>query len=89
MGRLVAPNQPEDLTLTAFFRIPLEGLVLIALAVVLPAIPRRILAGLVGPVLGLLVILKILDIAFFTLVRPAVQFVGDAGDARDWHRNNA
>ena len=41
---LVAPDQPQDLTLTAFLRIPLEGLVLIALAVILPRIPRRILA---------------------------------------------
>ena len=63
---LVAPNQPQDVTLTAFFRIPLEGLVLIALAAVLPPIPRRILAGLAGPALALLVTLKILDIVFFT-----------------------
>ena len=32
---LVAPDQPQDLTLTAFLRVPLEGLVLVALAVVL------------------------------------------------------
>ncbi|HTA32984.1 MAG TPA: CDP-alcohol phosphatidyltransferase family protein [Solirubrobacteraceae bacterium] len=78
---LVAPNQPQTVTLIAFFRIPLEGLVLIALAAVLPAIPRRILAGLAGPVLALLVVLKILDIVFFNLFARPFNIVGDAGDA--------
>ena len=46
-------------------RVPLEGLALIAVALVLPATPRRILAGIVGPVLALVVIVKILDMGFF------------------------
>jgi phosphoglycerol transferase MdoB-like AlkP superfamily enzyme len=78
---LVAPNQPQDVTLTAFFRIPLEGLVLIALAAVLPTIPRRILAGLAGLALALLVILKILDVAFFSLFARPFNIIGDAGEA--------
>ncbi len=78
---LVAPNQPQDVTLTAFFRIPLEGLVLIALAAVLPTIPRRILAGVAGPALALLVILKILDIAFFTAFARPFDILGDVSDA--------
>ena len=78
---LVAPDQPQTVTLIAFFRIPLEGLVLIALAAVLPTIPRRILAGLAGPVLALLVVLKILDIVFFNLFARPFNIVGDAGDA--------
>jgi phosphatidylglycerophosphate synthase len=78
---LVAPNQPQDVTLTAFFRIPLEGLVLIALAAVLPPIARRILAGFAGPVLALLVILKIFDIAFFSFFARPFDVIGDAGDA--------
>ena len=78
---LVAPNQPQYITLTAFFRLPLEGVVLIALAAVLPTIPRRILAGLAGPALALLGILKILDIAFFTFFARPFDIVGDAGDA--------
>jgi phosphatidylglycerophosphate synthase len=77
---LVAPDQPSGLTAAAFLRVPLEGLVLIALAVVLPVIPRRILAGLVGPVLGLVVILKILDIAFITFVARPFDPVGDFGN---------
>jgi phosphoglycerol transferase MdoB-like AlkP superfamily enzyme len=78
---LVAPNQPQTVTLIAFFRIPLEGLVLIALAAVLPTIPRRVVAGLVGPVLALLVILKILDVVFFTLFARPFSIIGDAGEA--------
>jgi phosphatidylglycerophosphate synthase len=78
---LVAPDQPSALTPTAFVRVPLEGLVLIALAVILPATGRRILAGVVGPALALLVILKILDIAFFTAFARPFDLIGDAGDA--------
>jgi phosphoglycerol transferase MdoB-like AlkP superfamily enzyme len=78
---LVAPNQPQYLTVTAFFRIPLEGLALIALAAVLPTIPRRILAGVAGLALALLVILKILDLAFFSLFARPFNIIGDAGEA--------
>jgi phosphatidylglycerophosphate synthase len=77
---LVAPDQPSGLTAAGFLRVPLEGLVLIAVAVVLPVIPRRILAGLLGPVLGLVVILKILDIAFITFVARPFDPVGDLGN---------
>jgi phosphatidylglycerophosphate synthase len=68
---LVAPDQLGRLTPSAFARLPLEGLVVIALALVLPVTPRRLLACVAGPVLGLLVIVKILDIGFFeTFDRP-------------------
>jgi phosphatidylglycerophosphate synthase len=63
---LVAPDQPNRLTPSAFVRLPLEGLAIIALALVLPATARRVLAWVVGPALGLLVIVKILDIGFLT-----------------------
>ena len=62
---LVAPDHPLHLTPSAFVRVPLEGLALIAVALVLPATARRLLAGIVGPLLALVVILKILDIGFF------------------------
>jgi phosphatidylglycerophosphate synthase len=78
---LVAPHQPQDVTPAAFVRVPLEGLVLIVMAVILPATGRRILAGVVGPTLALLVILKILDIAFFTAFARPFDLIGDAGDA--------
>jgi phosphatidylglycerophosphate synthase len=77
---LVAPDQPSDLTPTAFLRVPLEGLVLVALGALLPGMPRRVLAGLVGPVLGLVVVLKVLDMAFVTFVARPFDPVGDLGN---------
>jgi phosphatidylglycerophosphate synthase len=63
---LVAPNQPWHLTLGAFVRLPLEGIVLVVLAVVLPSRARRVLPWVIGPALGLLVLVKLLDFGFFT-----------------------
>jgi phosphatidylglycerophosphate synthase len=65
-GALVAPDRPNDITFDAFARLPLEGLVVIALALVLPRNARRVLAWIVGPLLGVLVVLKLLDVGFFT-----------------------
>jgi phosphatidylglycerophosphate synthase len=63
---LVAPDHPSRLTLSAFLRLPLEGIVVIALALALPATGRRVLAWVVGPVLGLLVLVKVLDLGLYT-----------------------
>jgi phosphatidylglycerophosphate synthase len=63
---LVAPNQPENLDIGAFARLPLELLVVLALAALLPATPRRVLAVIVGAILSLIVLVKVLDIGFFT-----------------------
>ncbi len=78
---LVAPDQPGLLKPTGFVRIPLEGLVLIALAVVLPATARRVLAAVAGPALGVVVILKIFDFGFFTLFDRPFDPLGDARQA--------
>lgn len=63
---LVAPNHPSRLTVGEFARLPLELLVVVAVAVLLPAVPRRMLAALAGAVLSGLVVVKVLDIGFFT-----------------------
>ena len=63
---LVAPDRPNHITFDAFARLPLEGLVVIGLALVLPRNARRVLAWTVGPLLGVLVVLKLLDVGFFT-----------------------
>jgi phosphatidylglycerophosphate synthase len=78
---LVAPDQPPELTPVAFLRVPIEGLALIAAAALLPTVPRRILAGILGPLLTLLVILRIFDIVFFTAFARPFDLVGDAGNA--------
>ncbi len=62
---LVAPNDLSQLTLGAFLRLPVEGLIVVAIALVLPPAPRRILAAVVGVILGLLTILKLFDMGFF------------------------
>jgi phosphatidylglycerophosphate synthase len=74
---LVAPDQPSRLTPSAFMRVPVEGLVVIALALVLPATARRLLAWIVGPALGLVVIVKILNFGFFATFDRPFDPVGD------------
>jgi phosphatidylglycerophosphate synthase len=63
---LVAPDQPGLFTPRAFLRLPLEGVIVIALALVLPAPARRLLAWVVGPAIALLIVVKALDYGFFT-----------------------
>jgi hypothetical protein len=63
---LVGPDQPIALKLGAFVRLPLEGLVLIALGAVFARRARTVLIWVVGPLLGLVLILKLLNIGFLT-----------------------
>jgi hypothetical protein len=68
---LVAPNQPQLMSFAVFVRVPIEGLVLAALAVVLP--PRWTRAGalVVGILLAVVTVLKLLDLGFYSaLDRP-------------------
>src|SRR5580693_2730653 len=51
-GVLVAPYHHAQLTPVAFARIPVEGLALVAVAVVLPTWPRRIVAAVAGILFG-------------------------------------
>jgi hypothetical protein len=68
---LVSPNQLSQLTPGEFLRIPVEGLVVLTLALVLPPRARSVLAVAFGATLGLLVVLKVLDMGFFAaLDRP-------------------
>jgi hypothetical protein len=76
---LVAPNQPSHLTPGAFARLPLELLVVVALAALLPARPRRVLAVVAGALLGVLVLVKVLDIGFFTAFNRPFNPVDDWG----------
>src|SRR5580693_1624054 len=62
---LVAPDRILQLTPAAFARIPIEGLILVAVAVVLPLWPRRIVAAIAGILFGLLTLVKILNAAFY------------------------
>ena len=62
---LVGPDQPIALELNALLRLPIEGFVFIALAAVVGPRARRWLVWVVGPLLGLVFIVKLLNIGFF------------------------
>jgi phosphatidylglycerophosphate synthase len=76
-GDLLAPDQAWQFTPAAFVRIPLEGLVLVAVALVLPPRPRRIVAAVAGILLGVLTFAKILNIAFYEFADRAFNPVYD------------
>lgn len=62
---LVAPDQIGRLTPSAFVRIPLEGLLFVALVLVVPPRAKRVIAALVGGLLGLLAMVTVLDMGFY------------------------
>jgi hypothetical protein len=71
LAALVAPDTATDLTAGAFLRLPAEALVGVAALLLLPARARMPVAALAGVALGLLTVLKILDIGFTAvLARP-------------------
>jgi phosphatidylglycerophosphate synthase len=79
-GVVVAPDRIFQLTPAAFVRIPVEGLALVAVAVVLPAWPRRIVAAVAGILFGLLILLKIFNIGFYAEIGRAFNPVFDWGN---------
>jgi phosphatidylglycerophosphate synthase len=76
---LVAPNQPSHLNLGSFARLPLELLVVVSVAARLPATPRRVLAVVLGVVLSALVVVKVLDMGFFTAFDRPFNPLDDSG----------
>ncbi|HJR37839.1 MAG TPA: CDP-alcohol phosphatidyltransferase family protein [Nocardioidaceae bacterium] len=74
---LVVPDQAQKVTPGAFFRIPVEGLVVAGLALVLPALARRAMTLLVGLLLGLVALLKVLDMGFFAALDRPFNLVTD------------
>ena len=68
---LATPDRPVALTMTAFLRIPIEGIVLVAVALLLPARGRRVLALVGGLGLAVLLLVRVLDLGFFSVLnRP-------------------
>jgi phosphatidylglycerophosphate synthase len=79
-GVLVAPDRAYQLTPASFARIPVEGLALVAVALVLSAWPRRIVAAVAGILFGLLTLDKILNMGFYAEIGRAFNPVLDWGD---------
>ena len=68
---LVAPRDVNQLGPAAFLRIPVEGLLGVALLLALPARTRRAAAAAGGALIGVLVLLKLFDMGFLAvLARP-------------------
>ncbi|HCT81142.1 MAG TPA: sulfatase [Micromonosporaceae bacterium] len=68
---LVAPSELGHLTPAALLRIPLDGLLGIAIVLVLPPRARQVAAVVIGVAFGLLALLKIAGIGFSTFLdRP-------------------
>ena len=67
---LTAPDRTAELTPAAFVRLPVEALVLAAVVLALPR-ARRPVAVTAGLLLGVVALLRLLDLAFYeTLDRP-------------------
>ena len=62
---LVFPIRPWLFAPRSFVRLPLEGVVLFALAVALPTRGRRSVVWLTGSLLGVIVLIKVFDLGFF------------------------
>jgi hypothetical protein len=74
---LIAPNDVSRFSPGAFVRIPLEGLLAVALILVLPRRAKRPAAYVIGVVLGLLAIIKVLDLVFFLIYARPFNLVLD------------
>jgi Sulfatase len=68
---LLTPDELSRLTPGVFVSVPLEGLLGVALLLVLPTKTKSVAATLLGMALGLLSLVKLLDMGFFAvLARP-------------------
>jgi hypothetical protein len=76
---LTGPNDAADLRAGVFLRLPVEGLVLAAAVPLLPPRPRKAAAAVLGLVLGTVLILKVLDMAFYATLDRAFDPVVDWG----------
>ena len=72
-GDLIAPDRAWQFTPAAFVRIPVEALVLVAVALVLPPWPRRIVAAIAGILFGLLTLRQDPQHGVLRGDRPGVQ----------------
>ncbi|MBC6451196.1 sulfatase [Actinokineospora xionganensis] len=74
---LLAPSDLDRLSPLAFLRVPVEGLLGVVLFIVLPTRARRGMAVLVGVALGLLTVVKIMDMGFDAVLHRPFDLVLD------------
>ncbi|MGW7425363.1 sulfatase [Streptomyces sp. NPDC054813] len=91
LGALALPNRLDLLTPPAFLRIPVEGIVLTAVLLVLPGRARRVTAAVAGVLLGVLTLVKCLDMGFYSVLQRPFDLVLDwilLDDAADFVRES-
>jgi hypothetical protein len=76
LAALILPSQP-GFTPGTLLRIPVEVLVAVALVLLLPARAGRIVAGIGGALVGLLAVMKVFDIGFFSVLDRPFDPMGD------------
>ena len=76
---LVAPSEMHGVVPDAFLRIPVEGLLLVAIVLVLPARASGPVALLVGAIRGLLTVVKVIDVGFSATLDRSFNPVTDWG----------
>ena len=74
---LALPSPADHLEPGDLLRIPLEGLGLVAVALVLPAVVRRWVAATFGAVAGVLVVLRVVDTGFDLVLDRPFDPLGD------------
>jgi phosphatidylglycerophosphate synthase len=74
---LVFPIRPWQMTADSFARLPLEGLVVVGLALALPTRAGRVVAWAGGLLLGVIVLIKAFDLGFFIAFDRAFNPVED------------
>ena len=74
---LLLPDRIYQISLSAFVRVPIELLVLVAVALVLPTWPRRIVASVAGVLFGVLIFAKFLNMGYYDLLDRAFNPVTD------------
>jgi phosphatidylglycerophosphate synthase len=79
---LLAPDRAWQFSLAAFVRIPVEVLVLVAVALVLPPWPRRIVAVIAGLGFSVLTLDNILNIAMYQELNRAFNPLNDWASIR-------
>ena len=68
---LTTPNKLHEIEPAAIVRLPIEALVIVAILLTVPTRARGAVAVVAGTVLGMLTVLRVLDMAFFaSLNRP-------------------
>ncbi|MEU9479411.1 sulfatase [Streptomyces sp. NPDC048191] len=92
LAALLVPDQPDRLTPKAFLRLPAEGILLATVLLVLPTRARRAGAVAAGLLIGLVTLLKFLDIGFYSVLYRPFDLVLDwglLGNAADYLRDTS